>query len=166
MNIFFLHEAPIMAASFHCDRHVGKMLLESAQLLSTAHHEFGHPVTYKPTHRNHPCAVWVRDSRLHYNYVSDLARSLAREFRLRFEKDHATSLVLERELLLPPEGLVKSGWEQPPQCMPEQFRGKDAVMAYRAYYCSKADQFQMKWTNRFTPQWFCKESNSKEIQDV
>lgn len=166
MNIFFLHEAPIMAASFHCDRHVGKMLLESAQLLATAHHELGHPVTYKPTHRNHPCAVWVRSSRLHYNYVSELAVALGREFRMRFDKDHATLAVVERELLLPPEPLVKSGWVNPPQCMPEAFRGGDTVEAYRRYYRSKASQFEMKWTRRFTPQWFCKESNSQEITHV
>lgn len=37
MNIFFLAPDPAEAAVFHCDKHVVKMVLESAQMLSTAH---------------------------------------------------------------------------------------------------------------------------------
>lgn len=37
MNIFYLSEDPIQAAQWMVDRHVVKMILESAQLLSTAH---------------------------------------------------------------------------------------------------------------------------------
>lgn len=37
VNIFYLAASPIEAASYHCDAHVVKMILESAQLLSTAH---------------------------------------------------------------------------------------------------------------------------------
>jgi len=154
MNIFFLHHSPLVAAALHCDKHVGKMLLESAQLLSTAHHELGEPVTYKPTHRNHPCAVWVRSSRLHYNYVSELAVALGREFFIRFDKQHASLAVVQRELRVPPSNLRVSWWKEPPQCMPEEFQGADHIEAYRRYYCSKADKFEMKWTRRFTPPWF------------
>ena len=56
MNVFYLHHLPPIAASYHCDKHVGKMLIESCQLLATAHHEFGNgdKVSYRPTHKNHP----------------------------------------------------------------------------------------------------------------
>ena len=37
MNIFVLDENPITAAQMHCDKHVVKMVLEYAQILSTAH---------------------------------------------------------------------------------------------------------------------------------
>ena len=37
MNIFYLSEDPLEAAQMMVDRHVVKMILESAQLLSTAH---------------------------------------------------------------------------------------------------------------------------------
>ena len=37
MNIFVLDKNPIKAAQQHCDKHVVKMILESAQMLSTAH---------------------------------------------------------------------------------------------------------------------------------
>lgn len=37
MNIFVLHDEPSLAARDHCDKHVVKMVLEYAQLMSTAH---------------------------------------------------------------------------------------------------------------------------------
>ena len=37
MNIFVLDKDPHIAAQMHCDRHVPKMIVESAQMLSTAH---------------------------------------------------------------------------------------------------------------------------------
>ena len=37
MNIFILDQIPKKAAEYHCDKHVVKMILESAQMKSTAH---------------------------------------------------------------------------------------------------------------------------------
>ena len=37
MNIFILDKNPITAAQMLCDRHVPKMIVESGQMLSTAH---------------------------------------------------------------------------------------------------------------------------------
>ena len=37
MNIFILHEYPVEAAQLQCDKHVVKMIVESAQMLCTAH---------------------------------------------------------------------------------------------------------------------------------
>ena len=63
MNIFMLHQEPQIAAQYHCDKHVVKMILESAQLLCTALNEAGVPMPYRVTHKNHPCSIWVRESR-------------------------------------------------------------------------------------------------------
>lgn len=65
MNIFYLDENPNLCAQYHCDRHVIKMILESAQLLCTALNVVaGQQVTpYKSTHVNHPCSIWVRELR-------------------------------------------------------------------------------------------------------
>jgi hypothetical protein len=96
MNIFYLHHLPSIAAVMHCDKHVGKMLIESCQLLATAHHHYGNgdKVSYRPTHANHPSAVWVRQSRLHYNWTSDLARFLGREFKYRYGHGHKSKRLL------------------------------------------------------------------------
>lgn len=61
MNIFVLSLDPFEAASMQCDKHVVKMVLETAQILSTVKtllNEEGAP--YKPTHVNHPCVTWAK----------------------------------------------------------------------------------------------------------
>ena len=47
------------------------MILETAQLLCTAHHELGTSIEipYKATHKNHPSAIWVRDSAENYMWA-------------------------------------------------------------------------------------------------
>ena len=58
MNIFYLDKLPDDCAEMHCDRHTVKMVLEYAQMLSTAHRILDgddvHPDLYKITHKNHP----------------------------------------------------------------------------------------------------------------
>lgn len=142
MNIFFLHQLPPVAASYHCDKHVGKMLIESCQLLATAHHEFGngHNVSYRPTHKNHPSAIWVRQSHLHYMWVSDLARYLGRVFYSRYGHTHKSALVFSKELMYPPSYMrtLPFLWSNPPQAMPDEYKQDDTIAAYRNYYASKS----------------------------
>lgn len=70
MNIFALHQDPQIAAQMHCDKHVVKMILESAHMLSTICGE-----GYKPTHQNHPCTKWARSSRSNF-YKTEKAHLL------------------------------------------------------------------------------------------
>ena len=100
MNIFYLHSIPQIAAIYHCDKHVVKMIVETAQLLATAHHELGNgdKVTYKPTHKNHPSAVWARSSRLHYMYLQRLGLSLCKEYTKRYGKEHSVEKYFRTEL--------------------------------------------------------------------
>lgn len=155
MNIFFLHSNAKMAAIFHCDKHVVKMIIESAQLLATAHHEHGHPVSYKPTHKNHPSAIWTRSSKLHYRYVYDLAIALCKEYTKRYGKTHACEAIIKNELSEPPEALTFGGWVNPPQCMPDECKTDDTVQAYRQYYRYKKNIMSMKWNkdNAYAPDW-------------
>lgn len=75
MNIFVLDPSPAVAASYHCDQHLNKMILESAQMLSTAMHGW-YPhlpeYLYKPAHPNHPCTLWVKSSVQNAMWLSDL----------------------------------------------------------------------------------------------
>jgi len=47
MNIFFLDFDVKKCAEYHCDKHVVKMILETAQLLCSAHHVTGGTAPYK-----------------------------------------------------------------------------------------------------------------------
>jgi hypothetical protein len=79
MNIFVLDPNPIIAANYHCDQHLHKMVLESAQMLSTAAHiHFPHlaQYIYAPAYQNHPCTEWVCESHSHMVWVCSLATAL------------------------------------------------------------------------------------------
>ena len=64
MNIFHLHKVPKVCAEYHCDKHVVKMILETAQMLSTAYqrHCGLDECLYKPAYPKHPMTIWVGDS--------------------------------------------------------------------------------------------------------
>ncbi len=156
MNIFYLSSNPLECARFHTDRHTTKMILETAQLLSTAHHVLdGHNVPvgiYKKTHVNHPSAIWARQSTNNYTWLHSLFYSLCLEYTHRYRKIHATSRLIDT-LKNTPLNLVNIGWSQPPQCMPDEYKvAGDSITAYRNYYRNGKSHLH-KWTNRERPNW-------------
>ena len=137
MNIFFLDRNQRQAAQYHCDKHVVKMILETAQLLSTAHHI--HPYEtrfleeiYKKTHVNHPCAIWVRSSTEHYHWTFRLFEELLWEYRHRYDRTHASSRLLYPLSFFP--NIPEINFQNPPQAMPDEYKSEDPVDAYRHYY--------------------------------
>lgn len=91
MNIFFLSLVPSLCASYYYDKHVGKILLEIAQMMCTiaAIKEKGDKaILYKPTHRNHPVTLWVGKNRENWLWVHSLADALHEEFKYRQGKPH------------------------------------------------------------------------------
>lgn len=163
MNIFYLDQDPRLAAVAHCDKHVGKMVVETAQLLSTAHHVANTPfapLVYKPTHINHPSAVWVRASQDHYSWTWELFRELANEFAHRRGKLHLSYRRLSNYLCHNPLALPLKGFTPPPQCMPEELRGPDTVEAYRRYYHTKT--FAAWNWGRPAPSWWLGEFSTSD----
>ena len=158
MNIFYLDESPVTAARMHCDKHCVKMILETAQLLCTAHRvidgdSWADDVgLYKVTHQNHPSAVWVRESSANYYWALGLLSELCREYTRRYGKDHKTAAML-RFLAVPPMH-INTGMLTPiPQCMPDEYKAESPVTAYRNYYNGAKARFA-KWKNTEVPQWF------------
>lgn len=155
MNIFVLDPVPMQCAREHCDKHVVKMILETAQLLSTAHHELGGKLPkdiYKSTHRNHPCAIWARAAVGNYNWLYELGMQLCIEYTHRYGKVHKTQAVLAR-LRKPPRSIPNTGITPWAQAMPEQYQVPDnAIAAYRAYYIGEKSRM-LQYTNRQRPDW-------------
>ena len=155
MNIFYLDHDPFEAAHMHCDQHVHKMLLETAQMLSTAHRLSGSivPSLYQPTHVNHPSNKWVRHSTETYEWTYSLFEALCQEYRDRYGKPHATELKLLDDLWAFPL-MSSSGWCEPPQCMPDQYKCDDTVQAYRTFYIHDKSRFA-RWNRGVpAPQWY------------
>lgn len=165
MNIFITSLNPEICAAQHCDIHLRKMIVETAQLLSTAHVMIdGVQVAYKKTHHNHPCAVWVRECRANYVWTSNLLINLLDEYRYRFRKSHATNRHA-MALMCPPLGIpYREHKTSPAQAMPEEFRRPgDPEMAYQEYLISKFTEWQSRdrkvpvtFTRRSVPQFLQK----------
>jgi len=157
MNIFYLDPDPATCAQLHCDKHCVKMILEYAQLLSTAHHVLDGDLArigiYAKTHVNHPSAVWVRESIQHYVYVFRLLDHLCAEYTSRYGKVHKTERNVVPIVAYLPHNLKDRGWTDPPQCMPDKYKHHDSVMAYRQYYSGDKASFAV-WKNMPTPPSF------------
>lgn len=155
MNIFYLDQDAGHCARYHNDKHVVKMILESAQLLCTAHWVNGLPFEgiYKPTHKQHPSCIWTRDSNAHYQWLYDLFINLQLEYTYRYGKQHASSR-LNQDLIQTPCNTQKTQWlSEPPLAMPEKYKSSSAVESYRNYYREgKASLAQ--WTKRPPPYWY------------
>lgn len=137
MNIFYLHRDPVKAAQIQYDKHVVKMILESAQMLCTAHHVYGNPddVPYKQAHLNHPSTIWARRSRTTYMWLYDHMIALGKEYTKRYGKEHLTIIKCRDFLSTPPVHIQGDEWVEPPQCMPDQYKVPGcSITAYWNYY--------------------------------
>jgi hypothetical protein len=155
MNYFYVEEDPTSAAQALCDKHVVKMILETAQMLSTAHRLLETPqapFVYKPTHSNHPSTKWLRSSQIAYKHGLQHLCALFDEYRHRYNKTHATERLLPY-LSQVPEALPDLPFVEPPQCMYDECRGSDTVEAYRSYYRVRRSEIDMRWTKREAPAW-------------
>jgi len=176
MNIFMLDNDPKLAAIYHCDKHAIKMILETAQLLSTAHRvldgklyidktannrsikrwKLSSPMMerelYKATHINHPSAVWVRESKDNYIWTYELYKNLCKEYTYRYGKIHATDTKLTKLLSVLPTNIPDIGLTPIKQAMPDEYKNSDGVQAYRDYYNGEKTSM-LVWKNRPTPSW-------------
>jgi hypothetical protein len=157
MNIFFLDFDTTKCAQYHCDKHVVKMILETAQLLCGAHHMSNKPtdnIPYKLSHKNHPCSIWVRKSLSNYLYLCDLGLELCKEYTYRYGKRHKSQDIIEWCLYIKPL-IYDLGFTTPPKAMPDEYKVNDVIESYRNYYIGAKKDFA-KWKNRDIPEWFHK----------
>ena len=140
MNIFYLDKCPRKAAELQYNKHVVKMILESAQMLCTAHHVLDNRVRllddipYKIAHVNHPSTKWVRENSLHYDWLYDHMMALGDEYTKRYGKTHLSITKCAEILSDAPRGMRNKPFEQPPQCMPDEYKDECSIQAYWNYY--------------------------------
>jgi hypothetical protein len=177
MNIFYVNSDPEVAARSMVDRHVVKMILETAQLLSTAHRVIDgeeyvgqsqsgrkakrwrlsgnvDAIMYAATHINHPSAVWVRENSANYDWLYDHLLALGSEYTHRYGRTHLTIDKLKDILKDSPQNIKQSNvMTKMPSCMDKQYIvSVDPITNYRNYYnYGKTDL--LRWSNRQPPQW-------------
>ena len=164
MNIFVLSRSPRQSAMYHGDKHVIKMILESCQMLYSAHWVLDSPLDkaplakngqkgYKLAHKNHPCTKWVRASKGNYLWTASLAIALAEEYEFRWPgrvhscREHAEWLKANI-----PRGLT-GGQTVFAVAMDDEFRVEGRPIAsYRKYYIqSKSAKGLAVYTRREIP---------------
>jgi hypothetical protein len=154
MNIFVLDTDPTIAAQMQCDKHVVKMPLECAQMLSTVHRHYGSDdfQLYKSTHKHHPCTLWAASSRANYAWLFDHFRALNDEYFHRYYKSHLSWTKLRDVVANPPAQMRDDDPTPFAQAMPDEFKCDDAVVAYRAYYRNEKAKL-LTYTKREQPEW-------------
>jgi hypothetical protein len=173
MNIFYIHEDPRDAARDLCDKHM-KMLLESAQMLSTAVRillpKENHERIYRATHVNHPSNIWVRESRQNLTWTLRHADEISKEYTKRYGKTHKSMSVVKNcfdllksnvdKLTIPVYGTA------PALAMPEIYKNPGEkereillaenmpieVVCYRYFYCVDKRSFT-EWHGN-VPKWY------------
>lgn len=180
MNIFILSNDPGEAAQLQCDKHVVKMIVESAQMLSTCHRILDGMLTkrisntgkslskywvlpdereeilYKAVHMNHPCTVWTKQSSSNYEWHYKHFVSLCDEYTFRYGKIHKTDQRLREALRTQPNNMTISLLTPFALAMgasPESIDINDPIGSYRKFYKTKEKRFAMVWTNRYKPEW-------------
>ena len=181
MNIFVLDYDLLKSVSYHIDAHVSKMPLEAAQMISTTIavsdslgfvpraltskeiqivNKQGSPI-YKPCYHNHPCTIWARSSLENYQYLVAYCKLLNQEKLHRYpsKPPHKSAVLVSEMAPNTLNNFPSSELTTFAQAMPEEYKSKCAVDAYRTYYyCEKqyniAGNFMAKWTNRKQPEWW------------
>ena len=177
MNIFYLHREPQICAEMHCDRHVLKMIIEYAQLMSTAHRVLDGEEYYaltangrkikrwrmpdekyenglmKASHVHHPSNVWVRASKANYVWLNQMWNHLLLEYTHRYGKRHACADRMD-VLYAWPENIPDGPFTPPTPAMPDDCKiANNSLASYHKYYIEKKVSFA-KWTKREIPTWF------------
>jgi len=176
VNIFYLDNDVTKCAEMHNDKHCVKMILEYAQLLSTAHRVLDGTqslsfsktgrkqtkyilsdereyVLYSATHLNHPSSVWCRQSDLNYDWLFNMFQALMAEYTYRYGKVHATSR-LEVFLAQIPKNIPKGPFTQPTPAMPDEVKiPGDSIRSYRNYYIKNKPHLA-SWKKRQQPEWY------------
>jgi hypothetical protein len=179
MNIFYLDKDPKTCAEMHVDKHCVKMILEYAQLLSTAHRvldgiqvvglsKSGRKQTryeisdnrdgilYSATHINHPSAIWVRQSIPNYIWLAELLEMLCIEYTYRYDRVHKveSSGLMQTLKNNFPKNIPSGKWSEPTPAMPDEVKVEnDSIQSYKNYYIKNKVHIA-KWKGRSTPSWF------------
>ena len=182
MNIFYVDKNPVTAAKMMCDKHIIKMILESAQMLCSAKRMLDgteyydktkngrkikrwrldnsneEAIIYKAGWLSHPSTQWVMKSAYNYRWLYNHMMALNEEYKKRYNKDvdHVSISKLKDLLKEPPKNanLNAIGTDATPAMPDECIVPGDSVASYRKYYIMKKNRFATWKSPAVIPQWY------------
>jgi hypothetical protein len=189
MNIFYLHDDPKTCAEMHCDKHTVKMIIEYAQLMSTAHRVLdgkeyidttsnGRKIKrwrmkderyenglMKASHVNHPSNIWTRSNNNNYMWLYYMWRALCLEYTHRYGKHHACEKYAGLIQNIPKNISLEYNKTEPPPAMPDYCKVPgNSIASYHKYYINEKVRFA-RWTNRQVPCWFTEGCLQKMVDE-
>lgn len=175
MNIFCTNADPLISAQELCDQHCrSKMQIESAILLQhcfsndTLRHapptKKGEPRKSGKGYFNHPCAVWVRESKANFNWLVEHALEMfsERDFRWPASVTHFTKTFIEwcknnidKTIYCKQTTLTPFAVAIKPESKCRQIIGFEKMSITEKYQLYiKFDKNFATWTKRTKPKWF------------
>jgi hypothetical protein len=168
MNIFVTDKCPILCAKALDDKRLIKMVLETAQLLSSSiflYSQVPNQNIYKPTHMKHPCTIWASETKSNWEWLLEHLIGLSDEYSFRYNKIHKTSNLIpylkELKFHIKDGPLTKFANCTRSEVMNIDFRNmEDVHLAYKIYLSHKwkMDKLKPKWTNSLKPDWYINHS--------
>ena len=159
MNIFVVDQDTMKCAQALDDLRLNKMIIETAQLLSTAMRVQGYAGNdiYKSTHVNHPCAIWARESSENYRWLLLYMSDLVEERNRRTGKDHKSYQIFNT-LCGGPKLMPQGPMTQFANCSAYLYADFNKTGIFRAYQLTLIDKWAKdkrppKWTNASKPSW-------------
>jgi len=171
MNIFAVNACPERSARDLPDKLLVKMVLETAQILSTVHrlHDgdgFADRMGfYKKTHPKHPSVAWAGECVANYDWLARHLSALCLEYSVRYYRTHKveSSMLMNDLVRFRPQG-IPAGTEitKLPVCMPDEFKVDDEeavfpVLSYRQYLTRGKSYVRdsSAWKHAcFVPAWY------------
>lgn len=170
MNIFVTDLNPKLAAQSYHNRHVVKMILETAQMLCNVQYSLdeidNQDIPYKKTHYNHPCSIWARSSYSNYEWLWSLGKEISKEYSYRYGKTHLSyKKVIHDAMEVDLSGLPTVGMTEFALAMPDKYKIiGDPVQSYRNYYVgeklTQKGGKKSEWKKRNPPRWISLNNNN------
>ena len=157
MNIFAVSADPVQCAQALDNRRLVKMVLETAQMLSTtlSRDDPGNPVFYKSTHASHPCTRWVMADPAHLSWTIRLFFAYTAEYRRRYDRIHASDVRLGQTF----RNHLKPTPDPEFWCNCTPYTDRPVFEAYRLTLTDKWRQDGLnarppRWTATNPPDWY------------
>ena len=161
MNIFGIDTDTTSCATYHTDRHIVKMPLETAQMVSFVYYHKdlwdgevpNLLMNFSAGHDKHPCSLWLRENLVNFLWTCEFGIKLIEEYRFRYDsqKHERCKMIFEWSLDNLPN-LPVAEFTPFAKAMPEEYKVDCSVESYRNYYRMGKSELH-KWTKRNKPEW-------------
>jgi len=169
VNFFYLDENPKKCAKYYCNKHVVKIPIEIAQILSKIHYITESNIDYSKIYKNSTVIkntigpyCWAKESLDNYLWANKLGLELINEYKLRYKKtQHKTESILQYLYENPPNipNIGKTRFIGTNKYDMFQYISKNPVICARYNY-AEMKCTNDKWNMDNIPNWFNKLNKS------